>query len=143
MKEVGLKIEFNKQKWPDLLKAARLGQLQMFSLGNINTTPEGFGFLGLLYGGHAGFSNLARFKLPEYDRLYEEARGMAPGPARDQVMQKMGDLVNAYAPWNVNVFRYENVLVHPWVVGYKYNAFNQHPWPYFDVDADRRKAAGK
>ena len=143
MREVGLKIEFNKQKWPDLLKAGRLGQLQMFSLGNINTTPEGFGFLGLLYGGHAGFSNLARFKLPEYDRLYEEARGMAPGPARDQVMQKMGELVNAYAPWNVTVFRYENVLVHPWVVGYKYNAFDQHPWPYFDVDSDRRKATGR
>ena len=67
----------------------------------------------------------------------------APGSARDQVMQKMGDLVNAYAPWNVTVFRYENVLVHPWVVGYKYNEFDQHPWPYFDVDADRRKAAGK
>jgi ABC-type transport system substrate-binding protein len=143
MKDVGLKVEFRKEKWPDLLKAGRLGQLQMFSLGNINTTPEGFGFLGLLYGGHAGFSNLARFKLPEYDRLYEEARGMVPGPARDQVMQKMGDLVNAYAPWNVTVFRYENVLVHPWLVGYKYNAFNQHPWPYFDVDTERRKAAGK
>jgi ABC-type transport system substrate-binding protein len=141
MKDVGLRIEFNKQKWPDLLKAGRLGQLQMFSLGNINTTPEGFGFLGLLYGGHAGFSNLARFKLPEYDRLYEQARGMAPGPARDQVMQKMGDLVNAYAPWNVTVFRYENVLVHPWLAGFKYNAFNQHPWQYLDVDPARRQAA--
>jgi ABC-type transport system substrate-binding protein len=115
----------------------------MFTLGNINTTPEGFGFLGLLYGGHAGFSNLARFKLPEYDRLFEQARGMPPGAARDQVMQKMGELVTAYAPWNVTVFRYENVLVQPWLVGYKYNAFDQHPWPYFDVDADRRKAAGR
>jgi ABC-type transport system substrate-binding protein len=140
MKDVGLRIEFNKQKWPDLLKAGRLGQLQMFSLGNINTTPEGFGFLGLLYGGHAGFSNLARFKLPEYDRLYEQARGMTPGPARDQVMQKMGELVNAYAPWNVTVFRYENVLVRPWVAGYKYNAFYQHPWQYFDIDSAARQA---
>jgi len=143
MKDVGLRVEFNKQKWPDLLKAARLGQLQMFTLGNINTTSEGFGFLGLLYGKHAGFSNLARFKLPDYDRLYEEARAMPPGPARDAVMQKMGELVNAYAPWNVTVFRYENVLVHPWLVGYKYNGFNQHPWPYFDVDAGRQRAAGK
>jgi ABC-type transport system substrate-binding protein len=141
MKDVGLRIEFNKQKWPDLLKAGRLGQLQMFSLGNISTTPEGFGFLGLLYGGHAGFSNLARFKLPEFDRLYEQGRGMTPGPARDQVMQKMGELVNAYAPWNVTVFRYENVLVHPWVAGYKYNAFSQHPWQYFDVDSAARQAA--
>ena len=29
-------------------------------------------------------------------------------------------------------------LVQPWVVGYKYNAFNQHPWPY----SRRRHASG-
>jgi len=143
MKDVGVRIEFNKQKWPDLLKAARLGQLQMFQLGNINTTSEGFGFLGLLYGPHAGFSNLARFRLPEYDRLYEQARAMVPGPARDEVMQKMGELVNVHAPWIVTVFRVENVLAHPWLVGYKFNGFNQHPWPYFDVDVGKRRAAGK
>ena len=143
MKSVGLRIEFRKEKWPDLLKAGRLAQLQMFTLGNINTTPEGFGFLGLLYGGHAGFSNLARFKLPEYDRLYEKARGMPPGPQRDTVMQQMGELVNAYAPWNLSVFRYENVLVHPWVVGYKYNGYSQHPWQYYDIDLERRRAASR
>jgi oligopeptide transport system substrate-binding protein len=143
MNAIGIRIEFNKQKWPDLLKAARLGQLQMFQLGNISTTSEGFGFLGLLYGGHAGFSNLARFKQPDYDRLYVQARGMPHGAEREAVMQKMGDLVNAYAPWNVTVFRYENVLVHPWVIGYKYNGFNQHPWAYFDLDIQRRAAAGK
>jgi oligopeptide transport system substrate-binding protein len=143
MKSVGLRIEFRKEKWPDLLKAGRLAQLQMFTLGNINTTPEGFGFLGLLYGGHAGFSNLARFKLPEYDRLYEKARGMPPGPERDTVMQQMGELVNAYAPWNLSVFRYENVLVHPWVVGYKYNGYSQHPWQYYDIDLERRRAASR
>jgi oligopeptide transport system substrate-binding protein len=143
MNAIGIRIEFNKQKWPDLLKAGRLGQLQMFQLGNINTTPEGFGFLGLLYGGHAGFSNLARFKQPDYDRLYVQARGMPLGAEREAVMQKMGDLVNAYAPWNVTVFRYENVLVHPWVIGYKYNGFNHHPWAYFDIDVQRRAAAGK
>ena len=141
MNAIGIRIEFNKQKWPDLLKAGRLGQLQMFQLGNINTTPEGFGFLGLLYGGHAGFSNLARFKQPDYDRLYEQARGMPPGSERDAVMQKMGDLVNAYAPWNVTVFRYENVVVHPWVIGYKYNGYNQHPWAYYDIDTKLRAAA--
>jgi ABC-type transport system substrate-binding protein len=141
MNAIGVRIEFNKQKWPDLLKAARLGQLQMFQLGNINTTPEGFGFLGLLYGGHAGFSNLARFKQPDYDRLYEQARGMPNGPEREAVMQKMGEIVSAYAPWNYTVFRYENVLVHPWVIGYKYNGYNQHPWAYYDVDPQLRAAS--
>jgi ABC-type transport system substrate-binding protein len=141
MTAVGIRLEFVKQKWPDLLKAGRYGQLQMFTLGNINTTPEGFGFLGLLYGGHAGFSNLARFRLPEYDRLYEQARSMPDGPARAKLMQQMSELVVAYAPWNMSVYRYENVIVQPWVVGYKYNAFTAHPWMYYDIDVERRRGA--
>jgi len=140
---IGLKVEFVKQKWPDLLKAARLGQIQMFTLGNINTTPEGFGFLGLLYGPNSGFSNLARFRLPEYDRLYEQARSMPDGPERDQVMQRMNGLVSAYAPWNITVFRYENVLTQPWLGAYKYSGFTQHPFPYLDVDVAKRRAAAR
>ncbi|MEO8487698.1 MAG: ABC transporter substrate-binding protein [Betaproteobacteria bacterium] len=140
---IGLKVEFVKQKWPDLLKAARLGQLQMFTLGNINTTPEGFGFLGLLYGGNSGFSNLARFRLPEYDKLYEQARSLPYGPERERIMQRMNELVTVYAPWNITVFRYENVLVQPWITSYKYSGYTQHPFPYLDVDPAKRRAAGR
>ncbi len=138
---IGLRVEFNKQKWPDLLKAARLGQIQMWQLGNINTTPEGYGFLGLLYGPHAGFANLARFKLPEYDKLYEEGRALPDGPARTQKVRKMNELENAYAPWVLTAFRMENVLVQPWVVGYKYSPTYQHPWPYLDIDTSAKARA--
>jgi ABC-type transport system substrate-binding protein len=143
MNTVGLRVEFASQKFADNLKAARLGQLQMWFLGNISTTTEGFGFLGLLYGGNAGFSNLARFKLPAFDRLYEEARAMPDGPERTKILQRMSELVTIYAPWNLHAYRYENVLVQPWLAGYKYNAFNRHPWPYYDVDNKRRKAASR
>ena len=134
MKLLGLRVEFVKQKWPDLLKAARLSQLQMWQLGNINTTPDGFGFFGLLYGRNAGFSNLSGFKLAEFDRLYEEARAMPDGPQRLAVERKMSELVNAYAPWVLTAFRYENVLVQPWVRGYKYNPTFQYPFAYVDID---------
>jgi ABC-type transport system substrate-binding protein len=141
MNAVGLRVEFNAQKFADNLKAARLGQLQMWFLGNIATTPEGFGFMGLLYGGNAGFSNLARFKLPQFDKLYEEARAMPDGAERNRVLQRMSELVTAYSPWNLHAYRYENVLVQPWLTGYKYNAFDRHPWAYYDVDSKRRKSA--
>jgi len=143
MSAVGLRVEFNTQKFADNLKAARLGQLQMWFLGNISTTTEGFGFLGLLYGGNAGFSNLARFKLPEFDRRYEEARAMPDGAERTKILQRMSELVTIYAPWNLHAYRYENMLVQPWLVGYKYNAFNRHPWAYYDVDGKRRKSASQ
>ena len=141
MDAVALRTEFVSQKFADNLKAARLGQLQMWFLGNISTTTEGFGFLGLLYGGNAGFSNLSRFKLPEYDRLYEEARAMPDSPERTKLLQRMSELVSIYSPWNLHAYRYENVLVQPWMLGYKYNAFNRHPWAYYDVDSKRRKNA--
>ena len=140
MKAIGVRIEFNKQKNQDLLKAAKLGQLQMFRTFAATGTPEGFGFFGLLYGSHAGLSNFARFKQPEYDRLYEQARGAPPGPEREALMHKMSDIANAYAPWILNAFSYENVLVYPWVLGYKYNSFQQ-PWAYLDIDTDKRAAA--
>jgi oligopeptide transport system substrate-binding protein len=140
---IGIKVEFVKQKWPDLLKMARLGQLQAWRLGNINTTPEGFGFYGLLYSRDAGFSNLARFNLPEYDKLYERARAMPDSPERTKQLRRMSELVSAYAPWVLNGFRIENVIVQPWVVGFKYNPTNQYPFSYLDIDNARRVLAAK
>jgi ABC-type transport system substrate-binding protein len=143
MNAIGIRVEFVTQKWPDLLKMARLGQLQAWRLGNINTTPEGFGFHGLLYGPHAGFSNLARFNLPEYNRLYEQARAMPDSPERTKLMRKMSEIVAGYAPWVLLAFRIENVIVQPWVVGYKYNPTYQFPFPYLDVNTAAPGLAAK
>ena len=140
MDAVGLRIEFIKQKWPDLLKMARLGQLQMWTVGNISITPEGFQFLGLLYGPHSGLSNFSRFNLPEFNRLYDQARQLPDTPERTQLFHRMSKLVAAYAPWRLDAFRYETVIVQPWVLGYKYNVYYQHPWPYLDIDLNRKAA---
>ncbi len=134
MAAVGIRIEFVTQKWPDLLKMARNGQLPMWQLGNRSTSTEGYGFLGLLYGPNAGLSNHARFKLADYDRRYDESKKLPDGPERAKLMREMSQLVAAYAPWKINAYRHENVLVYPWVVGYKLNVFNVHPWLYLDID---------
>ena len=46
----------------------------------------------------------------------------------------MSELVTAYSPWILDAYRIENILVYPWVEGYKYNASNAQPWQYYDVD---------
>ena len=135
MTAVGVKIEFVTQKWPDLLKMARGGQLMMWQLGNRSTTTEGYGFLGLLYGPNAGLANLARFRQADYDRLYKASKQLPDGPERAKLMREMSQIVAAYAPWKINAYRYENVVVYPWVLGYKLNVFNVHPWQYLDIDA--------
>ena len=141
MTAIGVKIEFVTQKWPDLLKMARGGQLQMWQLGNRSTTTEGYGFLGLLYGPNAGLANLARFRQADYDRLYRASKQLPDGPERAKLMREMSQIVAAYAPWKINAYRYENVLVYPWVLGYKLNVFNLHPWQYLDIDTKMARRA--
>ena len=141
MTAIGVKIEFVTQKWPDLLKMARGGQLQMWQLGNRSTTTEGYGFLGLLYGPNAGLANLARFRQADYDRLYKASKQLPDGPERAKLMREMSQIVAAYAPWKINAYRYENVIVYPWVEGYKLNVFNLHPWQYLDIDTKMPRKA--
>jgi oligopeptide transport system substrate-binding protein len=134
MTAIGVRIEFVTQKWPDLLKMARGGQLQMWQLANTSTTSEGYGFLGMLYGPNAGLANLSRFRQADFDRLYDASKRLPDGPERTKLVKEMSQIVAAYAPWKINAYRIENVVVQPWVVGLKYNPFNQHPWQYLDID---------
>jgi oligopeptide transport system substrate-binding protein len=131
---VGIRVEFVSQKFGDLLRMARAGQLQAWTLGNISTTPEGYQFLGLLYGGFSGLTNLARFKQPDYDRLYDQSRSLPDGPPRTKLFREMTQIVSAYSPWLLTAYRYENIVVYPWVIGFKYNEFQTHPWMYYDLD---------
>ncbi|MFO1306134.1 MAG: ABC transporter substrate-binding protein [Burkholderiales bacterium] len=131
---VGLKVEMVTQRWADLYKMAKNGQLQFWQLANTGMSTDGYSFLGMLYGPNAGLSNLARFKLAEFDRLYDASKKIPPGPERDKLVRQMSEIVAAYAPWKLNSYRIENVVVYPWVIGYKYNPFNQHPWQYLDID---------
>ena len=134
MTAIGVKMEFVTQKWPDLLKMARVGQLQIWQLANTSSTTAGNPVLGLLYGPNAGLANLSRFRQPDFDRLYEASKRLPDGPARAKLLREMSQLVAAYLPWKINAYRYENIVAYPWVIGYKYNGFNQNAWQYLDID---------
>jgi ABC-type transport system substrate-binding protein len=143
MDSIGIRIEFTKQKFPDTLKQAVAGQLQMWGLANTATNANGATFLDLLYGPHKGNSNLCRFDLPEFNALYDKAERMKDGPERTQLYRRMSQIVIAYAPWVLHTYRIENIVVHPWVHGYKYNTFDPHAWMYYDIDVAKRSAAAK
>jgi ABC-type transport system substrate-binding protein len=142
LKAVGIRIEFLKQKWPDLLKMGRAGQLQMWMVGWINTYGEGDAFMQLLYSGNIGQTNYSRFSLPEYDALYRRSRTLPDGPERNRLYRRMAELVAAYTPWVLGVYSVESTLVQPWLLGYRKNAYWEHPFEYFDLDAARRPAHG-
>ena len=73
---IGIKIEFVKQKWPDLLKMARArAAADVAGRLDSNTTAEGVASWSLLYGPNAGQTNLARFKNCRVRRAVRASRG--------------------------------------------------------------------
>ena len=138
---VGIRVVFKKAKWPDLLKESKLGKLQIKGSAWHADYPDADNFLQLLYGPNANQSNDARFKLPEFDRLYEKAKKLPDSPERTALYQNMTKLMLVYAPWKLGVHRLGANLIQPWVIGYKMHPTLHALWKYVDIDVARQKAA--
>jgi ABC-type transport system substrate-binding protein len=145
MDDIGVRTSFRKAKWPDLLKESNNGKLMMWTLGGSAASPDADTWLQSLYGPNAGFKgNRARFKLDEYDRLYERARLMPDTPERTKIYQEMTKLVVAYAPWKVHVHRIVTDMWHPWVLGFRRPLVQSNTfWKYLDIDLDKSRVAGR
>jgi ABC-type transport system substrate-binding protein len=132
--DIGVRLNIIKGKWPDILKAARIGKVQFWQLGNSSSMPDADSSLSSLYSVNEE-GNLAKFKLPEYDRLYEKARALPDGPERTRLYQEMTKLVVAYAPWRVNTHRIRTDMWYPPVVGYRRSPMLTYNfWKYIDVE---------
>jgi ABC-type transport system substrate-binding protein len=132
---IGVRVTFLKNKWPELNKMTEAGQMMMWGLGWISGIPDGEQFYSYLVSRNIGTSNDARLRLPEYDRLYDRARVLPDGEARNALYRRMNELIAGYAPWIVNDYPYRNDLVQPWLRGYKQNVFQRSQWAYYDVEA--------
>ena len=141
MDAIGIRTDFVKQKWPDTLKEARAGKVVAWQLGGIAAVREGESFLNHLYSKMIGTSNYGNFRLAEYDRIFEQAQLLPDGPERNKLYRKLADYHYTHAPAMLGVFRYSNVLLHPWVMGWKSHSFEQYPWWYLDIDPARQAAA--
>lgn len=141
LEAVGLKVEFPIQQWPEQLKRAQAGTLQMWSLGLLAADPDGQTALQLVYGPQAGQQNFARFKLPEMDRVYEQALSLPDGPEREGLFLEAKKLCAAYMPYRYIVHRLGTELLYPWVHGYRRPVFWSNWWHMVDMDPERRTPA--
>ena len=135
---IGIRIGFKKDKLPELRKMARLGKIPMRADGWNADYPDAENYMQLLYGPNAGQENQARFKLPEFDALYDRARKLPDSPERTALFDKMTELVLAYAPWRLTEHRFEDQLLQPWVGPYFPHPIKGQSWAYVDVDMKAR-----
>jgi ABC-type transport system substrate-binding protein len=140
MAAVGLQIRFKPAQWPENLKAARAGKAMLWVLGSSAAAPDGQGSLARLYGPQSGSQNLARFKLAEFDRIYERMREIPDGPEREQLFLAAKRLAVTYMPYRFTAHRTEADMLQPWVAGYRRPLFWSEWWHLVDIDLAKKPA---
>jgi ABC-type transport system substrate-binding protein len=138
MDALGVRMEVDVAKWPDHRKKSKAGKLQTWEVAWGADYPDGENFFQLLYGPNCGSSNDGCFQLPEFDRLYDEAAALPPGPQRTAIYQKMERVIAAYAPFKLIVHRKYNFLLQPWILGWRQHPIILAGYRYVDIDLVRR-----
>lgn len=133
MDALGLKVRVKVGQWPEQLKAARAGQLMIWSLGSSDSSPDPHGALSMLYGPSAGSGNLARFKHKGYDEILQQMQDLPDGPERLALMREAQKIAIAFMPYRYRTHRIVTDLTHPWLLGYRRPIFSRQFWQYVDL----------
>jgi ABC-type transport system substrate-binding protein len=143
LEAIGIRTRFDIKQWPEHLKQARAGKLQVWSLGSSAAGPDGHSSFQRLHGPQAGGQNLARFKLKEFDAIYDRMDQLPDGPERLELFRQAKILAIAYAPYKALNHRISTDMWHPWVSGFRRPLFWQEWWHMVDVDVEMRALALK
>ncbi len=135
---IGIKMEVQKMKFPEMLKSEKECKLMMRTASWIADYPDADNFVQLLYSKNIHQNNNACATIPEYDKLYEQSVRMPASPERDKLYHEMAKIIETYAPWRLDISRYRNMLAQPQVLGYKKHPILHSEWQYIDVDTGKK-----
>ena len=127
-------------KWPEQLKQARAGKLQVWALAGSSAQLDGLGALARYDSTQWGGQNLARFKNAEFDAIYKKMSVIPDGPERQALFRQAKLIAAAYLPYKFNVHRISSDMWHPWVVGFRRPLFWQEWWHMVDIDMSKKPA---
>jgi ABC-type transport system substrate-binding protein len=139
LRDIGIRSKTTVAKWPEQLKSARAGKLQVWAVGGSSAQPDGLGALARYDSTQFGGQNLARFKHAEFDRLYRQMTVLPDGPERLALFHEAKKIAAAFMPYKFNVHRISTDMWQPWVVGYRRPQFWQEWWHMADIDLDTKK----
>lgn len=121
----------------------RKGAVQLFYFGWNADYPDPENFLFLLTGSQAKVAhqgeNAANYINPEFDGLFEKVKAMDNGPVRQEMMDRMTDILRRDAPWLWGFHPKEYVLAHAWLKNRKPSTVGNNALKYERLDPVMRE----
>jgi ABC-type transport system substrate-binding protein len=138
LRAIGIRSDSVVAQWPENLKAARAGRFQMWVVGSQADAPDSIGALSRYDSRQIGGQNMARFKLAEFDALYDRAQALPDGPERAALFAQAQKLALVYMPYKYTLNRLSTDMTQPWLIGYRHPVFWTDWWQYVDIDTAER-----
>jgi ABC-type transport system substrate-binding protein len=144
-RELGVQFVVRATDYNRFQDKIREGNAQLFFFGWNADYPDPENMLFLLHGAQAKVKesgqNAANYRNGEYDRLFEQMKGMPDGPERQAVIDRMVAILQHDAPWLFGFHPKAYSLQHGWVLNRKPGAMVRNTLKYQRIDLERRADA--
>ncbi len=116
----------------------RNGTAQLYILGWNADYPDPENFMFLLHGpqsrARGSGENASNYASAEFDNLFEQMRNMQNSPQRQQIIDRMVEILQRDAPWAFGFHPADYKLAHGWVGNVKPNTMANNELKYQRID---------
>lgn len=139
MAQIGVKVSIATSSWPQFQDKIHKKKAQIWGVAWLADYPDAENFLQLLYGPNTSPGpNGSNFDDSKFNKLYEKAALLPPGPERTDLYHQMRDIVVSEAPWVMGMHRMGYSLRHQWVKNYKPHPIISDGYKYFRVEGSEK-----
>ncbi len=139
LEAIGVKLNARLVDFSELIEAVNGKKAQFFSFAWGSDYPDAENNLALFYSRNkAPGANHFNYDRPEFDRLYEKIRTMAPGPERTALYVQMRDMIIEDCPFIGSLGRIRYHLVNPSLRNWKPTEDFHNYYKYLNLDEAKR-----
>ena len=140
--KLGIQLVIRVTDYNRFQEKVREGTAQIFSWGWNADYPDPENFLFLLYGPNGktkyGGENASNYRNQEFDRLYVQMRALPNSDERQQLIDRMVEIVRRDGPWLWGYHPMAYALNHAWYGNSKPNLMARNTLKYKTIDANLR-----
>lgn len=143
--KLGIQLEVRATDNNQFQDKVRKGKHQVFWSGWNADYPDAENFLFLFYGPNAKSvsdgENTANYQNPEFDKLFASLKTLDDGPEKQQVIDKMTDILRRDAVWSFGFYPYASVAAQSWIGNSKPAILIRDHGRYLRLDTAKRTAS--
>jgi ABC-type transport system substrate-binding protein len=138
LEKIGVQLAIRATDWNRFQDKLRRGNVQLYFLGWNADYPDPENFLFLLHGPQSKVKtsgeNASNYENAEFDRLFERMKSMYNNPERQDIIDRMVEIVRRDGPWVWSFFPKEYTLHHAWVANRKPHPIANNGLKYQRID---------